>query len=172
MTQYPFYTPNTLASAGTAGWCGDGRTVCQGGGYGAQWDRERGMNFGQGFAQGMGSQSGGGDLLLPIVLAIAGIAGFIAYRAKKNEVSIMEYIQSKAEAMRADPPNNVATTATSKGSVATSLIQQAVDQYKRSNSSDTNTASYTNSTIVGDYIAIRDMKGNLLAELPKSQFTS
>jgi hypothetical protein len=49
-----------MGTAGTQGWCGDGRTICQGGGYGAQWDQQRGMNFGKGFADGVGNQSGGG----------------------------------------------------------------------------------------------------------------
>ena len=46
------------------------------------------------------------------------------------------------------------------------LVKQAVDKYKADNPEQASSVSYTNSTISGKFILIKDLDGRLLSEIP------
>lgn len=125
-----------LMPAFTEGYCGDGRTVCPGGGYGHSYDVQRGRSFAEGFSQGYSNQNNGG-MGFVLVIVIVGLA----YFGYKNKDRLGQFSGSRA------------------------AVERAVQDYNlRSDISDK--ASVTNSSVVGSFVAVRDLSGNLLAEVP------
>jgi preprotein translocase subunit YajC len=141
-----------FATSGTQGYCGDGYTQCPGGGYGGQWNRQESE-----------ASNSGGDILLVVLLLIMTMA-FLTYRAQKKGMLIGTYIKSKLNAAKQIPSGSMGDiqARNDHGSV----VQNMVDKFKSENPEIANKVSYTNSTIIGGFIAIKDMSGNLLAEFP------
>jgi len=165
----PVVPVNTvLGTAGTQGWCGDGRTICQGGGYGAQWDQQRGMNFGKGFSDGVGNQSGGGFPVMPILIILIGLAAFVFYRAGAKSIPPKEYALGKFKILKEKFSEGTNIAGTRENS--SEIIEKAVNKFKEENEALGGSASYIYSSIVGRFVAIRDMDGKLLAEMPVAAF--
>jgi hypothetical protein len=139
-------------TAFTEGYCGDGRTLCPGGGYGRSYDVERGRSFAEGFTQGIGGSSDGG-LGLPGFLFLFLIASAIVFfRAKAKDVSPVFYARSKYKKIH-------------RRFNSRSVVERVVSEYNSGVDPD-RAASHTNSSLVGSFVALRNTSGDLLAEIP------
>jgi hypothetical protein len=106
------------------------------------------------------SPESGGIPILPLLLIFGAIAGLVVVRSRNKGITKTQYIQSKVEQARN------AYGSISGGASAKESITRAVEEFKASQPDLAASVSFTQSCVVGDFIAIKNMDGKLLAEVP------
>ncbi len=115
---------------------------------------------GSGSGGGSAGPDSGGFPFLPLIVIAGALAGVIYVRSRKKGVSKTQYIQSKVEQFK-DVYSSVSGGASAKNSVV-----MAVEEFKAAHPELSSEVSYTQSCILGDFVAIKSMDGRLLAEVP------
>ena len=104
-----------LMPAFTEGYCGDGRTVCPGGGYGHSYDVQRGRSFAEGFSQVYSNQNNGGMGFVLVIVIVA-----LAYFGYKNKDRLGQFSGSRAAVEKAVQDYNLRSDISDKASVTNS----------------------------------------------------
>ncbi len=112
------------------------------------------------------NSSGSGFPILPLILGVGVITGLAFIRSKKKGINKKQYVQNKVSQAK-----KLFYSAT-KNTGANEQIKKAVDKFKASNPDKASTASYTQTCITGDFIAIKNMEGQLLTEIPLQKSAS
>ena len=112
---------------------------------------------------GGGNSSGGGFPILPLLLAAGLVTGLIFVRSKKKGISKKQYLQNKVHQAK-EFLNSL-----SENPKASEQVKNAVEEFKASNPDKAANVSFTQSCLKDGFVAIKNMEGQLLAEIPISK---
>lgn len=105
---------------------------------------------------------------MPILIVFMGLVAFVFYRARIKSIPPKEYALDKFRTIKEklSEGKDIASTHIK----SSEIVEKAVNKFKEENEALGGSASYTNSLIVGGFVAVKDMDGKLLAEMAVATF--